>query len=127
MVPLVNTEIIGLTTLHVWITVVFHVTCYHMSLLEKGVWAAQRRRRRWRAFRDVGWCLTYHLRPAQLFYLPRHGSASASVNYKINKSNIKNRAFHTVNSDEHSTTRTMKAVDITSRKLGPGKYPRNDF
>jgi hypothetical protein len=41
MILLVNIEIIGLTTLHMWITVIFHVTCYHISLLEKEVWAAQ--------------------------------------------------------------------------------------
>jgi len=41
MVPSVNIEIIDLTTLHVWITVIFHVTYYHISLLEKEAWAAQ--------------------------------------------------------------------------------------
>jgi hypothetical protein len=40
MMTLANTEIISLTTLHVWNTVVFHVTCYHISLLEE-MWAAQ--------------------------------------------------------------------------------------
>jgi hypothetical protein len=30
-----------LTTLHVWITAVFHVTCYHINLLEEEAWAAQ--------------------------------------------------------------------------------------
>jgi hypothetical protein len=41
MMPLVNIEIIGLTTLHIWITVIFHITCCHISLMEKEVWAAQ--------------------------------------------------------------------------------------
>jgi hypothetical protein len=41
MIPSVNIELIGLTTLHIWNTVVFHVTCYHINLLEKEVWAAQ--------------------------------------------------------------------------------------
>jgi len=42
MIPSVNIEIIGLTTLRVWITVIYHVTCY-ISLLEEEVWAAQGR------------------------------------------------------------------------------------
>jgi subtilisin-like proprotein convertase family protein len=29
------------TTSHVWISVIFHVTCYHISLLEKETWADQ--------------------------------------------------------------------------------------
>jgi len=41
MITLVNIEIIGLTTLHIWTTVVFHVTCSHISLLEKEVWVTQ--------------------------------------------------------------------------------------
>jgi len=41
MITLVSIEIISLTILHIWITVVFHVTCYNISLLEKEVWAAQ--------------------------------------------------------------------------------------
>jgi hypothetical protein len=41
MKPSVNIQIIGLTTLHIWITVVFPVTCYHISLLEKEAWPDQ--------------------------------------------------------------------------------------
>jgi hypothetical protein len=41
MIPSVNIEIIGSTTLHVLNTVVFHFTCFHISLLEKEVWADQ--------------------------------------------------------------------------------------
>jgi hypothetical protein len=41
MITLVNIQIIGLTALHIRITAIFHVTCYHINLLEKEVWADQ--------------------------------------------------------------------------------------
>jgi hypothetical protein len=41
MISLVNIETIGVITLHARIRVVFLVTCHHISLLEKEIWATQ--------------------------------------------------------------------------------------